>query len=238
MPTALVLAAALWPTLAQAQAVTVGTPGTQVNAFPFGGGGVGAYVAGSEYQELYSSTAFAGVASPFQINDIAFSSASGATTATYNVTLRLSTTRATNSTLSTNFAANEGADLAVVFNGTLTANLLTNGTFDLVFPTSPFVYTPSQGNLLLDVVLNQNTTTSSGNTAFFAEDGSGQTSRIYESSGNGAPTRDQNSLYTQFNGSPAPVPEASTTVSLGLLLMLGLGGLVIAGKRRKSTRRA
>ena len=34
--------------------------------------------------------------------------------------------------------------------------------------------------------------------------------------------------------SPAAVPEASTTVSLGLLLTLGLGGLIIAAKRRKS----
>jgi WD40 repeat protein len=32
---------------------------------------------------------------------------------------------------------------------------------------------------------------------------------------------------------PAAVPEASTTVSLGLLLALGLGGIVVAAKRRK-----
>jgi len=38
-------------------------------------------------------------------------------------------------------------------------------------------------------------------------------------------------------GSPAPaVPEASTTVSLGLLLALGFGGLAVAAKRRKSVR--
>ncbi len=41
-----------------------------------------------------------------------------------------------------------------------------------------------------------------------------------------------------FNGQPAvpipAVPEASTTVSLGLLLMLGLGGMAVAAKRRKS----
>jgi len=30
------------------------------------------------------------------------------------------------------------------------------------------------------------------------------------------------------------VPEASTTVSLGLLLMLGLGGTVVARRRRKA----
>ena len=34
--------------------------------------------------------------------------------------------------------------------------------------------------------------------------------------------------------SPAPaVPEASTTVSLGLLLALGMGGMVVAAKRKK-----
>ena len=33
---------------------------------------------------------------------------------------------------------------------------------------------------------------------------------------------------------PPAVPEASTTVSLGLLLALGMGGLVVAGKRKKS----
>jgi len=32
----------------------------------------------------------------------------------------------------------------------------------------------------------------------------------------------------------APVPEASTTVSLGLLLLLGMGGMVVAARRRKT----
>ena len=40
-----------------------------------------------------------------------------------------------------------------------------------------------------------------------------------------------NVLVTQ---NPAAVPEAPTTVSLGLLLMLGLGGMAMAAKRRKS----
>ncbi len=35
--------------------------------------------------------------------------------------------------------------------------------------------------------------------------------------------------------SPAAVPEASTTVSFGLLLALGLGGVVVAAKRKKAT---
>ena len=37
-----------------------------------------------------------------------------------------------------------------------------------------------------------------------------------------------------INGSGAPVPEVSTTVSLGLLLMLGFGGAVVAAKKKKS----
>lgn len=36
--------------------------------------------------------------------------------------------------------------------------------------------------------------------------------------------------------SPSPVPEASTTVSLGLLLTLGLGGMAVAARRKKSIR--
>ena len=42
---------------------------------------------------------------------------------------------------------------------------------------------------------------------------------------------------TPQSGTPGldnPVPEASTTVSLGLLLALGLGGVVVASKRRKA----
>ena len=38
--------------------------------------------------------------------------------------------------------------------------------------------------------------------------------------------------------SPAAVPEASTTVSLGLLLAFGLGGMVFAAKKRKVTSKA
>lgn len=36
-----------------------------------------------------------------------------------------------------------------------------------------------------------------------------------------------------FTASPPAVPEASTTVSLGLLLALGMGGMVVTAKKRK-----
>lgn len=39
----------------------------------------------------------------------------------------------------------------------------------------------------------------------------------------------------EFNGAAAqPVPEASTTISFGLLLCLGLGGLAVSARRRKA----
>ncbi len=38
----------------------------------------------------------------------------------------------------------------------------------------------------------------------------------------------------QVFGAPAAVPEASTTVSFGLLLMLGLAGMAVAKKRKQS----
>lgn len=56
----------------------------------------------------------------------------------------------------------------------------------------------------------------------------------------------QNYYYSIVNGGTLtlaaiprpPVPEASTTVSLGLLLALGLGGLAIAAKRKKTMGKA
>ncbi len=46
---------------------------------------------------------------------------------------------------------------------------------------------------------------------------------------------DTNGIYHGFLLTPvnAPVPEASTTVSLGLLLALGMGGMVVAARRKK-----
>ena len=42
-------------------------------------------------------------------------------------------------------------------------------------------------------------------------------------------------VVSSFSFTPAAVPEASQTASLGLLLLLGLGGLVVAAWRKKAT---
>ena len=82
-----------------------------------------------------------------------------------SVNLRISASTTTRSVagLSMTFADNLGADTTLVFNGTLnwtTGNLPGPGNtrqFDIVFPcTTPFLYDPAAGNLLLDTQLSGN----------------------------------------------------------------------------------
>ncbi len=227
--------AASAPAQAQ-QKITVGT-NSGPEAFPFGTTNDPAfpfYAAGGEYQQIYAATYFSG---PISVQDIAFASSSGTapTSATFNVTLGLSTTSATagiSGSASPNFAANKGADFTQVFSGTLTTQLQTNNTFDLVFPTAPFVFDPSKGNLLFDVVINS-PSISSSQAGFDSTD---DQERVYQSFGKGSATVDNFGLVTQFTVSPAtaPVPEASTTVSFGLLLALGFGGVAVAARKKKA----
>ncbi len=86
----------------------------------------------------------------------------------------------------------------------------------------------------------------------FAADRGDQTGLLFRSSGGAVPvgtqsiavdlqmTREEGDYNDGYADNlslvldATPVPEASTTVSFGLLLMLGLGGLTVAAKRRKS----
>jgi hypothetical protein len=80
-----------------------------------------------------------------------------------NLRIYASTTTRSVDGLSMTFADNLGADNTLVFNGTLnwtTGNLPGPGNtrlFDIVFPcTTPFLYDPAAGNLLLDMQLSAN----------------------------------------------------------------------------------
>lgn len=79
---------------------------TSLNVFPFGDNYVG------EYQQVLSSTAFA---SAVDIYGIRFASSSpvAGSSHTLTVTIGLSTTSASLASLSTNYAANKGADFPV-----------------------------------------------------------------------------------------------------------------------------
>jgi len=76
-----------------------------------------------------------------------------------------STTTRSVAGLSATFAENIGADNTLVLSGTLnwaTGNVPGPGNtlqFDMVFPfTTPFLYDPAAGNLLLDIHLSGNVT--------------------------------------------------------------------------------
>ena len=71
----------------------------------------------------------------------------------------------------------------------------------------------------------------SGNTAFSILATPNENLILVLNTAGGTGVRSTSTFTTSFT--TAPVPEASTTVSLGLLLALGMGGMVVAAKRKK-----
>src|SRR5215469_1246101 len=103
-----------------------------------------------EYQQVYSSGLFSG---PYDITGLeffntAFQAASGTNLGSGSVVISLSTTAADWNTLSNTFSANLGPIETQVFSGTIGGPWTFPGTLVLPF-SSPFIYDPSQGNLLV-----------------------------------------------------------------------------------------
>src|SRR5207245_1191964 len=80
------------------------------------------------------------------------------TTTVSSIQFNLSTTSRNPDGLSPTYAQNVGADDTVVFNGSLPLSSQFSGpafgpkAFDIVVPlTTPFTYSPADGNLLLDI---------------------------------------------------------------------------------------
>jgi hypothetical protein len=185
---------------------TVVGSGNDVSRYAFGldpGAASGAFpdfAAGGTYQQVYASNAFSG---PVTITQIAFASnarlTSGPGTATYNFNIALSTTAAGPGALSTNLAANRGADSVQVFSGPHTATITDNDQFDLVIDIAPFTYDPANGNLLLDVVFNSPTQFTGGSVLYFNAGFSPGTSRAANPGGGaGGAFTDGFGLQTRF----------------------------------------
>lgn len=125
-------------------------------------------------QQLYGAGDFP-YATPLTITRVRFyprtyvPSAASWTGGTYQMEIRMSTSAATAATMSTTYAANEGADMVVVHNGAVP---LTAGSVpgpwvpyvDLTLST-PFTYDPIQGSLLVDMISDG--TLYTGGTAYF-----------------------------------------------------------------------
>jgi hypothetical protein len=125
---------------AQARAIIVPDNFFIANALPFGSYGDGLY------QQVYSSSLFVGrikiTSVSFFIGEYLVPPNAGFVLGTY--TMSLSTTSVAVGSLDPyNMDANLGADNKTVFSGTLNGEIAIN--------VKPFVYDPSQGNLLLTI---------------------------------------------------------------------------------------
>ncbi len=129
-----------------------------------------------------------------------------------SLTLRIyaSTTSRSVAELSTTFAENLGTNNTLVFDGTVnvtTRNLPGPGNtrqFDYVFPlTTPFLYDPAAGNLVLDLQINANGSALTFDTVFSGDPAIG---RIFSFGSSTATTGNfQDSHVTQFTFEPPPL---------------------------------
>ena len=214
---------------ATAGIIIVGNPpdsGTG-NCFPFGCAYSG------EYQQVYQNTQF--TTGPILITDLEFYNTqfnSGATAMnTGNFDISLSTTSASWNTLSGTFANNIGSNNTTVFNGSLAQSWAFGDTLTIDL-TTPFLYNPANGNLLMDVVATG--TNDAGGAIYFDTNGYNNGNfngndflgRVY---GSGTVNAGYG-LVTGFStGTLQNTPEPGFTVLLGL----ALSGMGLAFRRRK-----
>jgi hypothetical protein len=207
---------------------TVGTnePGNG-NCFPFtcnnSGNSTGET---SQYQEVYSSSAFGGSQTIYGLT-FYFDNGGSTTVLSGTYDIYLSTTSAAVNALSSNPTLNRGSNFTLV--DVFSGGVNSNPSFTIAL-TTPFNYNPATGNLLMEVdAFNQPPVTDTGENAFLQADHSGTfTSRAWSS--NPPPTdtlvTDSIGLVTTFNTSPIAAPEPSANALLGL----GFAALLLARK--------
>ncbi len=204
------------------------------NSDPFN---IGAFnIDSMRYQQVYASSEFSTAILITGIDFRVSGLLDGFTSTLPSIQMNLSTTRAAVDGLSEVFADNVGADDTVVFaKGPLTLSGAAGGqpgdlkSFDVhIAFTTPFLYDPSSGNLLLDV-----RNFGGGVTAPFSttQSETDSTSRVASFDGNAdRGNTDSSGLITQFDFDPVATPEPSGVV----LAALGLVAIVLFRLRASS----
>jgi PEP-CTERM motif len=218
----LAVAAASISVPASAATLVIGA-GTGGNCFPFGCSGPSS----GNYQQVYNKTGFSG---PITITAVQFArdTTLGAGPANLgNYTLSVSTTAAAVDALSPVYAANIGGNNTQVFNGTLASSY--DGTLLTLTFSTPFIYNPAGGNLLLDFVISNPTNSSS---IFFKAD-NGNAGGVYSRMQNFGSGTTGYGLQTTFiyGNAVGAVPEPATWAMM--LAGFGIVGGTMRYRRRK-----
>jgi hypothetical protein len=218
-------------------------PGGDNNGFPFNITPLN--VSTMRYQQIYNANQFTALSGPELVTQIAFRVSNDIFGNAFSSTLpsiqiNLSTSSKTPLTLSGTFANNVGADDKVVFNGAL--SLSSKGdpnVFDVVIDlTTPFLYDPSKGSLLMDVHNFKGGFTTGFDSVVV---GDGSSSRAWTNEPDGVNDMgpdhvivDSRILVTRFTFGPAsvvPEPASLTLAAMGAVSLMGL-----ARRRRRDAR--
>jgi hypothetical protein len=178
-----------------------------------------------QFQTIYSASAFG--SAPVEITGISYYLASSYAPNIQNYTISLSTSKNSVANISYDFAANIGSDVAQFYSGVPTAPA--EGGW-VTFSGTPFVYDPTQGDLLVDIEHPW-----SDFALLSSYDGSSYgdgVSRVYSfSPTGGAQGSDQGyNIATQFTIGPvAGVPEPATWA----MMLVGVGAVGGALRSRR-----
>jgi hypothetical protein len=238
---------------AQAGPVSVVAPnanasveGNSNNGFPFNLSMFS--ISSMRYQQVYDSSQFGAFGGPMEITAIVFrpdgSFGSAFASTLSDVRIDLSTTSKSSATITNTFASNVGGDDTIVYGGASGSSLSLSSSdtggpprnFDITINlTTPFLYDPANGNLLLDVRNFGGGRTTQFDSVF----GAVGTSRVFTEDTNGVNDTTGGSdspdfgggLVTEFIASP---PTTATPEPASLTLMLvGVGGLLGARLARR-----